>query len=31
MLITLGITYAFFNYVKTGTAENIISSGSITF
>ena len=31
MLITIGITYAFFNYAKTGESENVISSGTITF
>ena len=29
--ITMGITYAFFTYSKTGTTENTISSGSISF
>ena len=31
VLITVGITYAFFNYSKTGSSENVISSGTITF
>ena len=30
-VITLGVTYAFFTYVKDGTTENTIKSGSITF
>ena len=31
VIITLGVTYAFFNYLRQGTTENTISSGSINF
>ena len=31
ILTTVGVTYAFFSYSKTGTKENSISSGNITF
>ena len=31
LLITIGITYAFFSYSRTGTTENAISMGDITF
>ena len=31
VLITAGVTYAFFSYIKTGTTENTIQAGSITF
>lgn len=31
ILITVGVTYAFFNYAKTGTTDNTIKTGSITF
>jgi len=31
LLITAGVTYAFFSYVGRGTTENTISSDSITF
>ena len=31
VLITLGVTYAFFNYLREGTTENTIDSGSISF
>ena len=31
ILITVGITYAFFNYAKEGTTENVMSSGTLTF
>ena len=30
-LITVGLSYAFFSYAKTGTTENVIKSGSISF
>ena len=30
-VITIGVTYAFFSYVKDGSTENTIKSGSITF
>ena len=29
--ITVGVTYAFFNYAKEGTTDNTIQTGSITF
>lgn len=31
VLITAGVTYAFFSYAKEGTTENTISTGTITF
>ena len=31
VLITIGVTYAFFNYIGTGLTENTIKAGSITF
>ena len=31
LLITAGVTYAFFSYSKAGTTENTVSSGAITF
>lgn len=31
VLITVGVTYAFFNYAKTGLTENSVKTGSITF
>ncbi len=31
ILIVVGVTYAFFNYVKEGTTDNSISTGTITF
>ena len=31
ILVTVGITVAFFNYAKEGTTENTIESGSISF
>lgn len=31
VLITTGVTYAFFSYVKEGETENTISTGTITF
>lgn len=31
VLITVGVTYAFFNYAKEGTTENSVTSGTITF
>lgn len=31
ILITTGVTYAFFSYAKEGTTENTISTGTITF
>jgi len=31
IVITAGVTYAFFNYAKEGTTDNAITTGSITF
>ena len=31
VIITAGVTYAFFNYAKEGTTENTITTGTITF
>ena len=31
ILITVGVSYAFFNYAKEGTKENSIETGTITF
>ncbi len=31
IVITVGVTYAFFNYAKEGTTDNTIKTGSITF
>ena len=31
VVITVGVTYAFFNYAKTGTTDNTIQTGTITF
>ena len=31
IVITSGVTYAFFNYTKEGTTDNTIKTGSITF
>ena len=31
VLITAGVTYAFFSYAKEGTTENTITTGTITF
>ena len=31
IVITVGVTYAFFNYTKEGTTDNTIKTGSITF
>ena len=31
IVITVGVTYAFFNYVKEGTTDNTIKTGTITF
>ena len=31
IVITVGVTYAFFNYAKEGTTDNMIQTGSITF
>ena len=31
IVITAGVTYAFFNYAKEGTTDNMIQTGSITF
>ena len=31
IVITVGVTYAFFNYAKKGTTDNTIQTGSITF
>ena len=31
LLVTVGVTYAFFSYIKEGTTENTITTGSITF
>lgn len=29
--VTAGVSYAFFNYVKLGTTDNVITTGTITF
>ena len=31
IVITVGVTYSFFNYAKEGTTDNTIKTGSITF
>ena len=31
IVITVGVTYAFFNYTKEGTTDNVVKTGSITF
>ena len=31
IVITVGVTYAFFNYAKEGTTDNTVKTGSITF
>ena len=31
IVITVGVTYAFFNYAKEGTTDNTIKTGTITF
>ena len=31
MVITIGVSYAFFNYAKAGTKENVLTTGTITF
>jgi len=31
IVITVGVTYAFFNYTKEGTTDNAITTGTITF
>ena len=31
VVITVGVTYAFFNYAKIGTTDNTVKTGSITF
>ena len=31
IIITVGVTYAFFNYAKEGTTDNTIKTGGITF
>ena len=31
IVITVGVTYAFFNYAKEGTTDNVVETGSITF
>ena len=31
IVITVGVTYAFFNYAKKGTTDNVVKTGSITF
>ena len=31
VIITGGVTYAFFNYTKRGTTENTVTTGTITF
>ena len=31
IIITVGVTYAFFNYAKEGTTDNTIQTGTITF
>ena len=31
IVITIGVTYAFFNYSRTGTTDNVVKTGGITF
>ncbi len=31
IMITVGVTYAFFSYARGGSTENTVQSGSITF
>ena len=31
IVITVGVSFAFFNYVKQGTTENTVTTGTITF
>ena len=31
IVITVGVTYAFFNYSRTGTTDNVVKTGEITF
>ena len=31
IVITAGVTYAFFNYAKEGTTNNVVKTGEITF
>ena len=31
MIVTIGVSYAFFNYAKSGTKENVLTTGTITF
>ena len=31
IVITVGVTYAFFNYAKEGTTDNVVKTGTITF
>ena len=31
IVITVGVTYAFFNYAKEGTTDNVVKTGRITF
>ena len=31
IVITVGVTYAFFNYAKEGTTDNMVKTGTITF
>ena len=31
IVITVGVTYAFFNYSRTGTTDNVVKTGGITF
>ena len=31
LLITAGVTYAFFSYTRSGSTENSITSGNISF
>lgn len=31
IIVTLGVSYAFFNYAKKGTKENVLTTGTITF
>ena len=31
MVITIGVSYAFFNYAKAGAKENVLTTGTITF
>ncbi|MCI5967565.1 MAG: hypothetical protein MRZ42_04210, partial [Tenericutes bacterium] len=31
VIVTVGVSYAFFSYTKKGTTENSIKTGTITF